>query len=142
MVKEKVRIEDISKPVEQLVKITLDDLMPLPPPYDKPGEEPEVTEPNPDWKNKYVTDLDGYIAIDLPWKPKTKEEEEELVKKFLSGLQKLLDKENNWTFLQPLMLSLEYCARCQTCSEACPIYVSSGRKEVYRPTYRAEVLEG
>jgi len=140
MVKEKVRIEDISKPVEQLVKITLDDLMPLPPPYDKPGEEPEVTEPNPDWKNKYVTELDGYIAIDLPWKPKTKEEEEELVKKFLSGLQKLLDKENNWTFLQPLMLSLEYCARCQTCSEACPIYVSSGRKEVYRPTYRAEVL--
>ncbi|WP_456469394.1 (Fe-S)-binding protein [Archaeoglobus sp.] len=140
MAKENVKIEDISKPVEQLVKLTLDDLMPLPPPYDKPGEEPELTEPTPDWREKYVTDLDGYIAIDLPWKPKTKEEEEELVRKFLSGLQKLLDKENNWTFLQPLMLSVEYCARCQTCSDACPIYISSGRKEIYRPTYRAEVL--
>ena len=32
MVREKVKIEDISKPAEQLVKLTLDDLMPLPPP--------------------------------------------------------------------------------------------------------------
>ena len=40
----------------------------------------------------------------------------------------------------PLSLSLEYCAKCQTCSDACPIYVSSGKKEIYRPTFRAEVL--
>ncbi|MDI3496937.1 (Fe-S)-binding protein, partial [Archaeoglobus sp.] len=102
--------------------------------------EPELQEPNPEWSEKYVTELDGYIAIDEPWKPQNEEEEKELVEKFLSGLRKLLDREANWTFLQPLMLSLEYCARCQTCSEACPIFVSSGRKEIYRPTYRSEVL--
>ncbi|HIP63190.1 MAG TPA: (Fe-S)-binding protein [Archaeoglobus profundus] len=137
---EKTTVQDISKPSERLAYIRLEDLLKLPPPYDKPGEEPEIKEPNPEWSEKYVTELDGFVAIDVPWKPKTKEEEDELVRKFLEGLRKLLDKENNWTFLQPLMLSLEYCARCQTCSEACPIYVASGRKEIYRPTYRAEVL--
>lgn len=138
--RDRVAIADIAKKEGQLVKITLEDLMKLPPPYDKPGMEPNVTEPKAEWKDKYVTELDGYVAIDVPWKPKTKEEEEKLVQKFLEGLKKLMDKEANWTFIQPLLLSLEYCARCQTCSEACHIYVSSGRKEIYRPTYRAEVL--
>ncbi|HPD61497.1 MAG TPA: (Fe-S)-binding protein, partial [Thermodesulfobacteriota bacterium] len=63
-----------------------------------------------------------------------------MVNKFLDGLHKLLSKESNWTFLMPLTLSLEYCAKCQTCSDACPIYVSSGKKEIYRPTFRAEAL--
>ncbi len=131
-------IERISKKREKLVNIKAEGLMPLPPPYDE--HKPDLSEPNPEWSEKYVTDLDGYIAIDEPWKPKTKEEEDDLVRKFLSGLQKLLDRENNWTFLQPLMLSLEYCARCQTCSDACHYYIASGKKEAYRPTYRAEVL--
>ena len=43
-------------------------------------------------------------------KPKSKQEEDELVAKFLSGLQKLFTKENNWTFLQPLVLSMDHCA--------------------------------
>ncbi|AEA47696.1 (Fe-S)-binding protein [Archaeoglobus veneficus] len=140
MAGDEIKIEDISKPSKQMIKLRLEDLMPLPPPYDKPGMEPELTDPKPEWREKYVTELDGYIAIDVPFKPKTKEEEEKLVKSFLEGLQKLVSKEGNWTFLQPLLLSLEYCAKCHTCSEACPIYVSSGRKEIYRPTYRAEVL--
>ncbi len=38
------------------------------------------------------------------------------------------------------MLSLKYCAKCQTCNDACPVYVSSGKQEIYRPTYRSEVL--
>lgn len=114
--------------------------MSLPPPYDRPEAEPEFTEPKADWREKYATDLDGFIAIDVPWKPKTKEEEDKLVKSFLEGLKKLLSKEGNWTFLQPLLLSLEYCGKCATCSEACPIYVSSGKKEVYRPNYKSEVL--
>lgn len=138
--RERVAIADIAKKEGQLVKITLDDLMKLPPPYDKQGMEPDVTEPKPEWKDKYVTELDGYVAIDVAWKPKTKEEEDKLVQKFVTGLRKLMDKEANWGFIQPLLLSLEYCARCQTCSDACHIYVSSGRKEIYRPTYRAEVL--
>jgi Fe-S oxidoreductase len=134
-----ITVQDIALPYEKLAYIHLQDLIKLPPPYDN-GDEPEISEPNPDWNKKYVTELDGYIAIDEPWKPQNEEEEKELVDKFLSGLRKLLDKESNWTFLQPLLLSLEYCARCQTCSEACPIYVASGRKEIYRPTYRSEVL--
>jgi Fe-S oxidoreductase len=136
---ELITVQDIALPYERLAYIHLQDLLKLPPPYDS-GDEPELQEPNPEWSEKYVTELDGYIAIDEPWKPQNEEEEKELVERFLSGLRKLLDREANWTFLQPLMLSLEYCARCQTCSEACPIFVSSGRKEIYRPTYRSEVL--
>ncbi len=135
-----VKVEDISKPSDRLVRIRLEDLMPLPPPYDKPGMEPPTTEPKPEWADKYIVELDGYIAIDLPWKPKTKEEEEALIRKFLDGLKKLVSKSDNWTFLQPLLLSLEYCAKCFNCAEACPIYIASGRKEIYKPTYRAEVL--
>lgn len=135
-----IRLHDISSPIEQLVNLRLEDLMKLPPPYDKPGSEPDLTQPKPEWRGKYFTDLDGYIAIDIPAKPETKEEERQLIKRFLSGLKKLLNEGDNWTFLQPLILSIEYCARCQTCSEACPIYISSGRKEIYRPTYRSEVL--
>lgn len=136
----RIKVSDISKEVEQLVKLSVRDLMTLPPPYDKPGMEPEMTEPKSEWRSRYATDLDGYVGIDIPWRPQSKEEEEKLVQRFLEGLNKLLSVEGNWTFLQPLLLSLEYCAKCQTCSEACPIYVSSGRKEIYRPTYRSEVL--
>jgi Fe-S oxidoreductase len=138
--KDIVRIKDISKPGTQLIKLALNDLLTLPPPYDKPGMEPPMTEPKPDWVKNYVTELDGYIAIDIPWKPKSKDEEEQIIKKFLNGLRKLTSREGNWTFLLPLLLSLDYCAKCQNCAEACPIYVASGKKDVYRPTYRAEVL--
>ncbi|MEM4575713.1 MAG: (Fe-S)-binding protein, partial [Archaeoglobaceae archaeon] len=138
--RERISINDVAKKEGQLVKITLEDLMKLPKPYDKEGMESNVTEPKAEWSKNYVTELDGYVAIDLPWKPKTKEEEEKLIQKFISGLKKLMDKEANWTFIQPLLLSLEYCARCQTCSDACHIYISSGKKEIYRPTYRAEIL--
>jgi Fe-S oxidoreductase len=51
-----------------------------------------------------------------------------------------LSRQDNWTFLQPLLLSLDYCAQCQTCSESCPVYLASGRNDLYRPTYRAEIF--
>ncbi|MFC2172605.1 (Fe-S)-binding protein, partial [Acidobacteriota bacterium] len=38
------------------------------------------------------------------------------------------------------MLSMEHCAKCQTCSDACHIYEASGENPVYRPLYRSEVL--
>jgi heterodisulfide reductase subunit C len=60
-----------------------------------------------------------------PW-PATPEEEEALVRRFVSGLQKLFSAENNWTFLQPLLLTMEHCARCQTCSASCHVYEASG----------------
>jgi Fe-S oxidoreductase len=128
--------EDIGSEFEQLTHVELTDLMKLPAPYDDFNEPwKEIEEQT---RQKYVM-LDDTIAVGLP-KPETEEEEQELVERFLNGLKKLMSKEDNWTFLQPLMLSLEHCAKCQTCVEACPIYQATGENEVYRPTYRSEVL--
>ena len=88
---------------------------------------------------KYECLLDDTCAVNVP-KPKTKAEEEELIRKFLAGLEKLFQRENNWTFLQPLVLTMEHCAKCQTCSDACHIFEASGRNEIYRPTYRSEIM--
>ena len=134
-----MKIEDISKKSEQLIRIKPEDLMPLPYPYDTPDADPAMRELTQDQKNRYEASLDGVLAIGIP-KPETKEKEEELIRKFLSGLAKLLTKENNWTFLQPLLHSLEYCVKCQICNDSCPVYMASGRQEIYRPTYRPEIL--
>lgn len=139
MGKDKVKTGDIGEQREKLIELEPAEFMRLPYPYDEPSSEPTLKQPTEDQKKRLEYSLDGHMAIGLS-KIKSKEEEEELVKKFLSGLRKLLSKENNWTFFQPLMLSLEYCARCQTCAEACPVFISSGKKEIYRPTYRSEVL--
>ena len=138
--KDKTRVEDIGKK-GRMVRLRLEDLMPLPPPYDKPGMEPEPTEPKEEWKDNYITDLDGYIGINVPVKkPETKEEEERMVKAFLEGLRKLFSRGDHWTFILPTLLTMDYCAKCNTCSDACNIYLASGKKEIYRPTYRVEVL--
>ncbi len=121
-----------------LERINTEDLPPLPPPYENFEEQP-ITELKEDQKERWEHTLDGVSALNLP-RPKTPQEEQELVEKFLAGFRKLLSKENNWPFLQPLMLSLEYCARCQTCADACPAYEMSGGKDIYRPTFRADVL--
>jgi ferredoxin len=84
-------------------------------------------------------DLDGTRALVLP-DPTTPQEEDALVRAFLSGLEKLFSRGNNWTFLQPLLRSMEHRAHCQTCAEACHVFESSDRAEVYRPTYRSEVF--
>ena len=134
-----ITVKDISCSDEQLVKLNPAEFLRLPPPYDKLDTEIPLKELTEKQKDTTEHALDGFCAIGMP-KPKTKEEEEKLIKQFLSGLEKLLSKENNWAFLQPLMLSLENCAKCQTCSEACPMFTHSGRQEIYRPTYRAEIL--
>jgi len=122
-----------------MAELTPEQLVPLPFPYNDLNEEPKMRPLKPAQQQKIDGSLDGVSAIGIV-RPSSKEEEEEFVRKFLSGLKKLLSKENNWTFLQPLMLSLENCAKCQNCSEACPVYVESGRQEIYRPTYRSELL--
>ena len=114
-------------------------LLPLPPPYGETDPDSHRRLFAETDKNRYEASLDGVVAIGIP-KPKNKAEEEQLVRNFLSGLRKLFSEENNWTFLQPLMLSLEYCGKCLTCSEACPVYMASGRQDIYRPTYRSELL--
>ncbi len=133
-----MRPEEISKPAERLQEIKHEDLPPLPPPYDTLVEDP-LAELTADQKIRWEHSLDGVSAITLP-KPETLAEKEELIKKFLSGLEKLMTREDNWTFLQPLMLTLEYCAKCQTCAKACPVFEMSGGKDIYRPTFRADVL--
>ncbi len=133
-----IRVEDISKPGGQMAILDPKDFMPLPYPYNEAGVRPMkllTDDPRP----RYECSFAGIVGTGI-LKPGSKEEEERRVKAFLEGLKKLLSEENNWTFLQPLMLSLKYCAKCQTCNDACPIYVSSGKQEVYRPTYRSEVL--
>ena len=140
MKKKRLKLTDISRDRDtQLTEINTSELMPLPPPYDKTDELTGFKELTQDQQARLVCNLDGFVALVLP-KPKSKEEEEKYVVQFISGLKKLLSRENNWTFLQPLLLSLDHCARCQTCSDACPVYVASGRNDLYRPTYRAEIF--
>ena len=134
-----MKIEDLSKKSEQLIEITPHDFIPLPYPYNNPADEPPMKRLTEEQKARYEASLDGILAIGIP-KPSNKEEEEGFVKRFLSGLEKLLTPANNWTFLQPLYHSLEYCVKCQICNDSCPAYLASGKKEIYRPTYRAEVL--
>lgn len=136
MPKPSVAIKDISRPGDQpLVFMNMSELMPVP----NLGEEPPI-EPTPQkFIDKYEMSLDGHCSIGIP-KPKTKEEEDHLVRRFLSGLEKLFNSEESWTFKQALRLSFDYCVKCQTCSEACHAYLASGRQEIYRPTYRSEIL--
>lgn len=137
--KKKINVKDIGKIEGQLAAVEREDLTPLPMLLDQASAGPAIKALTEEQKSRYESSLDGVSAIGL-LKPAGKEEEEEFVRKFLTGLKKLLSRENNWTFLQPLLLSLENCAKCQNCSDSCPIYTESGRQEIYRPTYRAEVL--
>ncbi|MDP2917767.1 MAG: (Fe-S)-binding protein, partial [Dehalococcoidia bacterium] len=138
MKQKNITIKDISKKQDEpLANLGADELMPLP--CDCATPQPPIKPLTESQKNTYECSLDGVSALGL-LKPKTKEEEEKLVRSFLNGLKKLLSREDNWTFLQPLTLSLEYCAKCLACSEDCPTYIASGRQEVYRPNYRSEVL--
>ncbi len=131
-----IKVKDISlNPPEQLLQITTEELMSLP--GDNAGTP--VRPLTEEQKRMYECSLDGVSAVRLP-RPQSKEEEDRLVASFLNGLKKLLSKEDNWTFLQPLTLSLEYCAKCQACSDECPIYIGSGKQDIYRPSYRSEVL--
>ena len=119
---------------DPLAPVSVDELMAL------PGvDQPPLTSPKARWLDTYDLSLDGFSDLDVP-KPTTPEEQERLVQGFLSGLHKLFDRENNWPFVKNLQLAMDYCVRCQTCSEACHVYLGSGRQEIYRPTFRSEIL--
>lgn len=137
--KKRIKPEDISKPSAMLSELRKEDFMPLPAPFDRPESTPDFAPLSEKAREDYESSLDDTIALSLP-KPKDKQEEDELVAKFLSGLQKLFTKENNWTFLQPLLLSMDHCATCHTCSDSCHIYEASGKNPIYRPAYRSEVF--
>jgi Fe-S oxidoreductase len=113
-------------------------LVPLPYPYQDWKDDP-IPKLSDDQLARFKAGPDGISALQVPL-PESEEERDKLVAGFLEGLRKLLTKENNWTFLQPLMLSLENCVKCQTCADSCPIYTGCGRPEIYRPTFRPEIL--
>ena len=135
MAKNNLTIGDVGKDTDQLTSVCIEDLMPLPIEIiDKEwGDIPEET------RQKYACILDDTMILPIPV-PKTKQEEEELVNKFLNGVRKLFTKENNWTFLAMLDTTMEHCAKCNTCSDACHLYEATGGNEMYRPNYRTEVF--
>ena len=133
-------VAEISKHEDtQLTEVTNNGLISLPSPYDESEEHPQWKRLTEDQRERLVCNLDGVVALAVP-KPHDKEEEKKYVAQFVAGLKKLLSRENNWAFLQPLLLSLDYCANCQTCNDACPIFITSGKNDLYRPTYRSEVF--
>jgi Fe-S oxidoreductase len=132
----KNRLSDMSgRSPEPLLHLDRADLPPLP----LEGEPRDAKSQQPSAAADGTYRLDDTRVLTLPT-PQTKEEEDRLVERFLAGLEKLFSEENNWTFLQPLLLTMEHCARCQTCSDACHIFEASGEAEIYRPTYRSEIL--
>jgi Fe-S oxidoreductase len=131
--------KELSQNPSQLVNIDPQELIPLPAPYDTIEELPELIQLSDAQQEKCDSSLDGFAALSLP-KPKDEAEEKEWVEKFLNGVRKLLDKEDNWPFLKPLLVSLDYCAKCQTCADACNVFEGSGEEEIYRPTCRSEIL--
>jgi Fe-S oxidoreductase len=135
-----VDLHEVSRPDRTpLVHLANENLMPLPEPLENPAKDRPWTLLSEQTKAKYECGLDDTCAVNIP-QPKSREVEETLVAKFLSGLDKLFTKVNNWTFLQPLLLTMEHCTGCQTCAEACHIFEASGRNELYRPTFRSEVM--
>jgi Fe-S oxidoreductase len=135
----KIKPGDLNDSSDQLVTLNACAFLPLPPPCDEPGLEPAIKSLTREQAAKYECNLDGISAVMLP-RPATIDEKQELIRKFLSGLKRLFDAQDNWTFLQPLFLTMEYCARCQTCSNVCPIFKESGEVEIYRPSFRSETL--
>jgi Fe-S oxidoreductase len=132
------RISDLPRGEDPVTHLAPEDQVPLPPPFDTLDAEPPFRPLSEDARKKFVV-LDDTIVVGIR-KPQSKAEEDRLVAAFLSGLRKLFDARDNWPFLQPLVLSMEHCARCQTCSSACHIYEESGEHPLYRPSYRSEYL--
>ncbi|MHC4077158.1 MAG: (Fe-S)-binding protein, partial [Planctomycetota bacterium] len=97
----------MSKGEGPLAHLDPEDKIPLPPPFDKIDEEPVFEPLADDIKERYECGLDDTIVLRLP-KPQTKEEEQELVDKFISGVTKLFNEGDNWLFLQPLLLTMEH----------------------------------
>jgi Fe-S oxidoreductase len=133
-----IRPRDISRKTERLVQVDSSNFPTLPFPYED-WEDPPIEELSEARKARRDVSLDGVANIDVPV-VESDAEKAELVAKFLGGLRKLLSRENNWTFLQPLMLSIDNCVKCNTCADSCPIFEASGRLEAYRPLFRSEVL--
>jgi len=128
--KSEIALRDMARPDrEPLIHLENSALMPLPAPLDDPGAERAWKTLSEQARRRYECGLDDTCALSLP-QPNTPAEEKQLVARFLTGLEKLFTRQNNWTFLQPLLLTMEHRAKCQTCGEACHIFQAGGRNEV------------
>ena len=136
-VAQKLRPKDIARPSDILSPVK--DLRPLPAPYDAEGMEPGFKELKPEWAEKRCASLDGFVALDGLMRPETQEEEDEFIERFIIAVGKIF-ADSNSNFLQPLNLTIDYCAKCDTCSNACHIYQSSNELDIYRPILKSEVL--
>ena len=103
--KDNLQLTDVSTAEGQMVSIDLKDIPELPVDMATMPWKPFTEEQ----KAETACILDDVCVLNIP-KPKSKEEEEELVNKFLTGLRKLFSKENNWTFLPMLETSMDYLA--------------------------------
>lgn len=135
MKEDHITLKDISTMDGQMSSIDVNDL----------PEVPLITKPMPwkpfteEQKDKFCCILDDVNVLNIP-RPKSPQEEEELVNKFLDGMRKLFSTDDNWTCLPMLQSSIENCTQCQSCSAACHLWEMSGQNELYRPTYRAEIF--
>ncbi len=133
-----LRPRDLAQPAEVLSPVDPQALPPLPHPYEDWRDEP-IAALSADAAGRLEHSLDGVVGLRVA-RPDSDAQRAVHVDRFLMGLDKLLDREANWTFLQPLVLSLENCVKCDTCAAACPVYESSGGNEAYRPLLRGETL--
>ena len=83
--------------------------------------------------------LDESSVLSIPM-PKTPAEEEALVNSFLSGMRKSFSPDDNWTTLAMLDTSMDYCAQCNSCAEACHLFEATNGHELYRPNFRSEIF--
>lgn len=81
------------------------------------------------------TSIDQYTPLNLPAEPK-----EERLEKFLKAMEDSLKKDKNGAFWLPYNLAMEMCAACNTCAEACHIYLASDKKDIYNPVTRSNML--
>ncbi len=131
-----MKLTDISTKDGQFMNIGLKELKPITKVQMHDHEWADWTE---EQKTEFCTLLDEISILQIPM-PKNKAEEDEIVSKFLIGFEKLMTVDNNWTFLPMLETTLDYCAQCNSCSDACHLYEATGGNEMYRPNFRSEVF--
>lgn len=130
-----LQLQSVSTEAGQMTTVDLKDIPNLPIEEKKHAWKPFT----PEQQQNSCCILDDVMVLNIP-RPKTQAEEEDLVNKFINGMRKLFSREDNWTFLSILETSMDNCAQCNSCTEACHLYESSGKHEMYRPNFRSEIF--
>lgn len=133
--KKEISIRDVTTKEGKLTTVGMDDCINLPVDF-APIEWESISDTVQDRSCRL---LDDVSVLRIP-KPQGPQEEEELVNRFLNGMRKLFSADDNWAFLSILETSMNYCAQCNSCAEACHLFEASGRNEMYRPNLRSEIF--